>query len=49
VIREAVRFGWPLMINSVLLIMVMNGEKVVVSREIGMGRSRSCRWASPSR
>jgi O-antigen/teichoic acid export membrane protein len=36
VIREAMRFGWPLMINNVLLFLVMNGEKVVVAREIGM-------------
>jgi O-antigen/teichoic acid export membrane protein len=36
VIRDAMRFGWPLMINNILIFAVMNGEKVVVGREIGM-------------
>jgi O-antigen/teichoic acid export membrane protein len=36
VVREAMRFGWPLMVNNVLLLLVMNGEKIVVGREIGM-------------
>lgn len=29
-------FGWPLLLNNVLLFMVMNGEKLVVGREIGL-------------
>lgn len=32
----AVRFGWPLLINSALLFAVMNGEKMIVARELGM-------------
>lgn len=36
IIARAVSFGWPLLINNVLLFLVMNGEKMVVGREIGM-------------
>jgi O-antigen/teichoic acid export membrane protein len=36
VIAEAVRFGWPLLINGMLLFVVLNGEKLVVGRELGM-------------
>lgn len=36
VIAEAVRFGWPLLINGILLFAVLNGEKLVVGRELGM-------------
>ena len=35
-ILSAVQFGWPLMLNNVLLFAVMNGEKMVVARELGM-------------
>jgi O-antigen/teichoic acid export membrane protein len=36
VIRQALSFGWPLMVNNILLFMVMHGEKLVVGRELGM-------------
>jgi O-antigen/teichoic acid export membrane protein len=29
-------FGWPLLINNALLFAVMNGEKLIVGRELGM-------------
>ena len=35
-IAGAVRFGWPLLINNVLLFAALNGEKMIVGREIGM-------------
>ena len=35
-ILGAVKFGWPLLINSMLLFAVMNGEKLIVARELGM-------------
>lgn len=36
IIAGAVRFGWPLLINNVLLFLVFNGEKLIVGRELGM-------------
>lgn len=36
VIAQAMRFGWPIMLNGVLLFAVLNGEKLVVGRELGM-------------
>lgn len=33
---EALQFGWPLLINNVLLFLVFNGEKLIVGRELGM-------------
>ena len=36
VMGRAVRFGWPLLVNGVLLFLVMHGEKLVVGRELGM-------------
>lgn len=36
VIGAAIRFGWPLLINNILLFSVFNGEKIVVARELGM-------------
>ncbi|MDA7965966.1 oligosaccharide flippase family protein [Ruegeria sp.] len=35
-IRHALNFGWPLLINNVLLVLVFEGEKLVVGREMGM-------------
>ncbi len=35
-IGQVVRFGWPLLINNILLFAVLNGEKIVVGRELGM-------------
>ncbi|MEX0351332.1 MAG: oligosaccharide flippase family protein [Paracoccaceae bacterium] len=34
--KQVIRFGWPLLINNILLVIVMNGEKIVVGRELGM-------------
>ncbi|MEM8541946.1 MAG: oligosaccharide flippase family protein [Pseudomonadota bacterium] len=33
---EALKFGWPLLINSLLLYIVFNGEKLIVGRALGM-------------
>lgn len=33
---EGVRFGWPLLLNGLLLFLVLQGEKLVVGRELGM-------------
>lgn len=35
-IVRAVQFGWPLLINNILLFFVFNGEKIVVARVLGM-------------
>lgn len=32
----ALRFGWPLLINNMLLLAVFQGEKLIVGREMGM-------------
>lgn len=32
----SLRFGWPLMANSVLLFLVFQGDKMIVGRELGM-------------
>lgn len=29
-------FGWPLLLNTILLFLVFNGEKLIVGRELGM-------------
>lgn len=36
IIGGAVRFGWPLLVNNLLLFIVFNGEKMVIGRELGM-------------
>jgi O-antigen/teichoic acid export membrane protein len=36
IIRHALRFGWPLLINSILIFFVFQGEKIIVGREIGL-------------
>lgn len=36
IVRRAFKFGWPLLLNSVLLFAVFHGEKIVVGRELGM-------------
>jgi O-antigen/teichoic acid export membrane protein len=36
IITHAVRFGWPLLINSILIFFVFQGEKIIVGREIGL-------------
>lgn len=35
-ISDALIFGWPLLINNILLFAVLNGEKLIVGREISM-------------
>lgn len=35
-ISRSVKFGWPLLINALLLFAIFNGEKVIVGRELGM-------------
>ncbi len=35
-IRKATVFGWPLLINGLLLFGVFNGERLIVGRELGM-------------
>lgn len=34
--RDALKFGWPLFINAIFLFVVMQGEKMVVGRELGV-------------
>lgn len=35
-IVETTRFGWPILVNGVLLFLVFNGDKLIVGRELGM-------------
>ncbi len=34
--RDATKFGWPLLLNGILLFGVFNGERLIVGRELGM-------------
>lgn len=36
VMTESLRFGWPLLIDGLLLFAIFNGEKLIVGREFGM-------------
>ena len=36
IIRKAMVFGWPLLLNGIMLFAVFNGEKLIVGRELGM-------------
>ena len=36
IMAESMRFGWPLLVNGILLFAVFNGEKLIVGRELGM-------------
>lgn len=36
IIAHALRFGWPLLINGILIFFVFQGEKIIVGREIGL-------------
>ena len=36
VIRRALAFGWPLLVNNMLLFGVMQGDRVIVARELGL-------------
>ena len=33
---ESMRFGWPILLNGILLFLVFNGERMIVGRELGM-------------
>ena len=36
IMGRVLRFGWPLLINNILLFAVFHGEKLIVGRELGM-------------
>lgn len=36
IMAGSLRFGWPLLVNGILLFLVFNGEKLIVGRELGM-------------
>lgn len=36
IMGRSLRFGWPLLVNGLLLFLVFQGEKLIVGREIGM-------------
>lgn len=36
IMTGSLRFGWPLLTNGILLFLVLNGEKLIVGRELGM-------------
>ena len=36
VMSKGLRFGWPLLVNGLLLFFMMHGEKLVVGRELGI-------------
>jgi O-antigen/teichoic acid export membrane protein len=33
---ESLHFGWPILLNGILLFLVFNGERMIVGRELGM-------------
>lgn len=37
VIRESLRFGWPVILGAILLFLVFNGERLIIGRQLGMG------------
>lgn len=37
VMAQSLRFGWPLLIDGLMLFAIFNGEKLIVGREFGMG------------
>ncbi len=36
VMARSLRFGWPLLLNGILLFLVFQGDKIIVGRELGM-------------
>lgn len=36
IMGESLRFGWPLLLNGILLFVVFQGDKLIVGRELGM-------------
>lgn len=35
-VRKAMQFGWPLLLNGVLLFGIFNGDRLIIGRELGM-------------
>lgn len=38
IMKKATKFGWPLLLNGMLMFGVFNGERLIVGRELGMGQ-----------
>lgn len=36
ILKRGVRFGWPLLVNGVMLFLIFQGERMIVGRELGM-------------
>lgn len=36
IMRESLHFGWPLLVNGLLMFLIFNGERMIVGRELGM-------------
>jgi O-antigen/teichoic acid export membrane protein len=36
IIASSLRFGWPLLLNGILMFIVFNGDRMIVGRELGM-------------
>lgn len=36
IMAGSLRFGWPLLVNGILMFLVFNGDKLIVGRELGM-------------
>lgn len=36
IILESVRFGWPILLNGILIFAIYNGERLIVGRALGM-------------
>lgn len=37
IMRRGLQFGWPLLLNGLMLLLVFQGERMIVGRELGMG------------
>ena len=46
IMAESLRFGWPLLVNGVLLFVVFNGDRVIVGHGLGMATLACSRWAT---
>lgn len=36
IMGQSLKFGWPILINGILLFVVFNGDKILIGRELGM-------------
>lgn len=36
IIRQSLKFGWPLLANGILMFLVFNGDRMIVGRKLGM-------------